>query len=290
MPNIRLLSEPDNETIHPQALRAKLPLGRHPALRQGDTATEYESLWAAALEGGQVDRSFKTRLAGRLLRTTPRIELDKTFTGSRDRPTARLRAAAVIAGSASAPPPTDDGFRVLVKSVHVSLALEWISHRFSPTVMILVRDPLDVAASWLDLGLVRPWLVIPQEEARELVDPAALPRFSDKLPLVAWASVNVGLLTLALDRVADRHPDWPRFDHKDLCVNPELRFREVAERLGLSWTSETRDYLAASNQPGTGYETRRVSTDVPGRWRQRVPTEEADLMEATMQRILRARK
>lgn len=288
--NVRLLSEPDNETVHPYAVRAKLPLGRHPVLGQTDSAIEYERLWAAAFERGEVDRSFKTRLAGRILRSTPRTALDRTFTGPKEPPGARLRAVALMAGAPSTLPRKDEESRILVKSVHVGFALDWISERFAPSIVILTRDPLDVAASWFELGLVRPWLVVPEEEARMLVDPVALPRSSDELPLVAWACVNVGLLTLALEQAANRHPEWPRFDHADLCESPERRFKELADHVGLRWTSAAGDYLTQSNQPGTGYETRRVSKDVAGRWRQRVSGEEADLMESTMQQILGARK
>jgi hypothetical protein len=55
---------------------------------------------------------------------------------------------------ALARPPTGsrEGERLVVKTVHAPLAVEWVYAQKSPRVLVVTRHPLNVVASWLDLG------------------------------------------------------------------------------------------------------------------------------------------
>src|SRR5439155_11407096 len=64
--------------------------------------------------------------------------------------------------------------------------------------------------------------------------------------VAAW---NVGLLTAALKRAADRNPSWVVASHDALCADPEPRFRALVEQLGLEWTEAMGAYLRTSDDP-----------------------------------------
>jgi hypothetical protein len=74
--------------------------------------------------------------------------------------------------------------------------------------------------------------------------------------------------------VAARHDDVVVVDHEALCREPVAEFRALTTRVGLAWTERGIAALAASNQPGEGWSTRRVTAEQPGRWRTRLTAEE----------------
>jgi hypothetical protein len=41
---------------------------------------------------------------------------------------------------------------MVVKSVHGTLALPWLAEKFSPQIVIVLRHPFNVAASYVELG------------------------------------------------------------------------------------------------------------------------------------------
>jgi hypothetical protein len=77
-----------------------------------------------------------------------------------------------------------------------------------------------------------------------------------------------------LESAAQRHPDWLIVSHEDLCADPPGGFKSLCAALGLPWTEEAAAFLAASDRPGKGLETRRVAAEQPTNWsRHLTPTQ-----------------
>jgi hypothetical protein len=267
------INEPDNEWPNTYALKAKLTLGRFPALTEKDAAPRaYQELWRRSFAGLRQGR-YQQALAWKL------DQKDRTMQGlwramcdhANPRLDPRLRLLAWLAR----PPATPLGAeRVMVKSVHAPLALEWISARMRPRILVVLRHPFSVIASWLELG----WGGCAME-----TDPRVRERFAQRwglpqldagasrLQRLAW---EAGLFTCALREGADSHDDWLSVSHEDLCADPIVRFRSLLERVGYPWSPAVEDFLHESDRPGEGWSGYRVAAEQPERWRRRLDVDQ----------------
>lgn len=266
-----LVSEPDNEWPDAFALKAKIGLGRFPVLRQGDPApSAYLELWRRALAGFEGTRA---RPVLRRAMGMERIQRDlwRALCDHRSpRVAPWLRA---LAGSARPPSRRADGLPV-VKSVHAPLAVAWIAARLGPRMVVVERHPLNVVASWLELGWGDCALSSNPGVRRRLEDPLGLPELPpDHSPLagVAW---EIGLFTSALRAAAQAHPEWSTVSHEALCRDPAAGFAGLYRQLGLGWTEDVERFLEESNRAGSGYSTVRVAAEQPERWRRRLTSEQ----------------
>jgi len=215
----RYVHEPDNHLVRPEAWRAKRAFGAHPALSPQQEAPDYHRLWAVAFAGGP--RPSPLYATARLLhRAVPRCghaDLGKRSAGPS---VAALEVAAALAGRLNRRLPIEPAGPVVVKSVHCTRSLEWLSARFAPRVVVIDRHPFGIIASWAALG----WTAFLDR------DPAALRYSIDILdvapprPDATWitrAAWQYGLLTSFLRRALARHPDWEVVTHEALCADPE---------------------------------------------------------------------
>jgi hypothetical protein len=269
--NACLVNEPDNETFNPFAVRAKLPLGRYPVLGENEDAPDdYTKLWIEAFSGWRSrQRSPRAAAARFLMRRLDGMELWNAFCNVRQpRESFRLRTVRALAApqSKTRKPPR----HVVVKSAHGPLAVEWIAAQFRPQVVVVVRHPLNIVASWMDLGWggcsldTNPKIV---ERYMRRWNLPALPASCSRLSRVAW---EVGLLLSVLRSSAEAHPDWRLVGHEQLCSDPTSQFHELFAAVGLQWTDAVELHLARSNRAGTGLVTMRVAADQPERWRKRL--------------------
>lgn len=267
------INEPDNEWPNLFALKAKRGLGRFPVLEEGDAAPRaYERLWDRALAGYRAGRygealAWKLDQGERTMADLWRAMCDH----ANPRLSPRLRLLTLLA---TAPSVRGEPGPVLVKSVHAPLALEWIAARLRPQVLVVLRHPLNVIASWMELG----WGGCALETNPRVRDRFgarwSLPQLgagASRVHRVAW---EVGLFTSALQAAADRHPEWVVASHDSLCRDPEAGFRLLYERLGLVWPESARSYLGESNRPGSGWSMSRVAAEQPDSWRSRLSAEQ----------------
>lgn len=262
----RVVHEPDNETCSPCALRAKTSLGRFPVLAPHDTApVAYHDLWIRAFEG--IGRAVTARwLTAKALLRTADGNLDAAFDQGRQHLSARLRLVSALASRPPAPLPERPGDPpVVVKSVHASLAAEWIVRRWRPKVVVVLRNPLNVIGShvalgWGPSGLDYPFL---QRGLARLAWVPAVQPGATTLHRLAW---QIGVFFGALETAVQRNPDWLVVSHEALCANPEGGFKSLCAALGVPWTAEAARFLAASDRPGKGLETRRVIAEQPTNW------------------------
>lgn len=285
-PGVAWINEPDNEWPNLLALRSKVELGRFPALRREDAATpSYERVWQRALAGYRQGR-YREALAWKLYRRDRERTADDLWRATCDhahrRVSPRLRFLSAIAAAPSVRVPAD---RILVKSVHAPLALEWIGARFSPRVVVVVRHPLNVLASWTELGWGGNGLdtnpTVRERFAGRWGMPS-LPAAATPLQRAAW---EVALFTCALDDALERHPDWLRASHEALCVDATRGFRALHEALGLRWTERADELLAQGDRPGTAFATERVRAEQPDRWRTRLSARQLEEIRSVLREV-----
>ncbi len=267
---VNLVNEPDNETSSPFAVRAKLPLGRYPVLDRHEEAPEdYRTLWIRAFAAQDTGRSPRNVVARSLMRRLNANELWSAFCDvDESRTTLRLRTIRALADAPSRPQGAPR--HIVVKSAHGPLAVEWIAARFEPQVVVVVRHPLNIIASWTELGWggcsldTNPRVV---ERYVRKWDLPVLPSSCSRLSRVAW---EVGLFLSALQESAEAHPDWRLVRHEELCLDPPRQFQQLCVALGLQWTDAAELHLRRSNRAATGLTTMRVAADEPERWRKRL--------------------
>lgn len=269
----RVLHEPDNETCRPFALRAKRALGRFPILAPGDVGPgEYSELWNGAF-AGQGDRRTARWFAARAVLGTAGADVADVFDQSASAIPASLR---LVCALASPPVVEAPERRVLIKSVHASLAAEWIAARWRPRVVVVLRHPLNIVASHLALGWGDSGLDRHPRLPRALARIPGVPRLAPGASSLARLAWQIGLFTAALDAAARRSPGWLVISHDDLCRNPERRFQTLCDELDLPWTAGAAAFLAASNRPGHGLQTRRVAAEQSLRWRRQLNAEQVE--------------
>ncbi|HEV7689059.1 MAG TPA: sulfotransferase [Acidimicrobiia bacterium] len=273
----RVVHEPDNETCSPFALRAKTSLGRFPVLGPSDAAPPaYFDLWSRAFEG--VGRAATARwLTAKALLRTADGDLDAAFDQRQHRFSTRLRMISALASLPPAPLAERPGEQpVLVKSVHASLAAEWVAARWRPKVVVVLRQPLNIIASHVALGWGPSDLDSHALLLGAMGEGARMPAIRpDATPLqrLAW---QIGVFVSALERAVQRYPGWLVVSHDELCRDPAAGFSSLCAALGVPWTADAADLLAASDRPGKGLETRRVAAEQPGNWSRELTVAQVD--------------
>jgi hypothetical protein len=272
------VNEPDGFR-DPFAFRTMLAHGENPVLEPGQPAADLERLWAGALAGGREAGTGRDRLARALYERTP-LEARRAAR-ARGRASGRLRLVAWAAVPRVAEPAAR---HVVVKSVQCPLALEWITHRFAPRVLVVERNPFNVLASWAELDYVR------SDRERAVMAAYARRHWDLDPPAADAARLEVqafafGVQTSALRDAADQHPEWVRTSHEELCVDTPARFRRLAAELGLEWSEAAERFLADSDRDGTPYRTLRRTGEQPDRWRERLGPDQLATIRATLARF-----
>lgn len=251
------------------ALRAKRGHGLQNELAAGATAPDYERLWEGAFAGGEFDRSPRGRAAKFFVDSTSIATRMAAFRG--EKTSLRTRAAMALA----VPLRPRSSENVVVKSVHACLAVEWVAAQFDPHVVVVRRSPLNVLASWKTLGHGGDPKLVAQ-----LAD-VAWRRWKVRVPadgagLAVRRAIVLGVLTGALADGCARHREWTVVRHDDVSAEPVERLRALADAVGLDFSEQAESYVRQSNQPGTGYTTKRVAGTATDKWRTVLTESEAD--------------
>jgi hypothetical protein len=271
----QVIYEPDSEQQDPFAFKAKLPLGRFPVLAANEQApSAYSELWDRAFQGARPSWNLRTAVARRLLERGRKTgELARVQCWSQP-PSLTLKSAAALSVPAAEWTRSE---HLVIKTVHAPLAVEWVSARESPGMVVVTRHPLNVVASWVDLGyrscqLDRNAAVFNRFQGLWDLRPPA--QTAPELTRVAW---EIGLMMSALQVGLARHPEWVEASHDALCMDPPTAFERLLGRLGLEWSTDVEDFVRGSNQPGDDpHGIRRVSHEQPERWRRTLSDEQVE--------------
>lgn len=163
--------------------------------------------------------------------------------------------------------------RILIKDVHTLLALEWLQSCFPGIkIVITIRHPCAVAASWFRLGWKTdksfPRLLHQPELTQAYLNPfqAVLKKaetFWQKMGAFWGASYFVVLNQL------QHHPDWILLQHEALCSAPIVNYQRLFQQLGLRWSPQIQKFLTASTQTQSNqsYGTQRITSQEANKWR-----------------------
>jgi hypothetical protein len=267
-------NEPDTVAHNVYALKAVRHLDVDPVLGADDVATPpYERLWDTFFGAGRPRRlRGRNWLARRLLRGLTAAERRASVRPGGPPASWRQRLAVALAQ----PPRVDPTRAVVVKSVSANFALEWVLARWRPTPVWVRRHPMDAVASRIALPLPTEATELWRALQRADRVPSWCPPPPDDRDSVAVAAWLAGAVMSTCREVAARRDDVVVVDHEALCREPVAEFRALSTRLGFAWTERGAAALAASNQPGEGWSTRRVTAEQPGRWRTRLAAEEQE--------------
>jgi hypothetical protein len=279
-PGTEYVGEPDNPLRFPFALRAcrQLGSGHYPILVPDDDAPDYERLWACAFgltRGGGLD-GLRRAVSRRLLQRSSPARVRSALRG--EAPGLPLRAVERLAVPEEPRRLADD---LLVKSVYAPLSVEWIARRIPLKIAVVLRSPLNILSSWVQLG----WLgrsgddmldLVSEEAQWELTTRWSVPPPESGTSVVARAAWVVGAFSCGLIDAAARNPGWIVIRHEDLCAAPSERYRTLADTLGLTWSEGVEEVLAHMNRPGRGMEPFRVAGELGDVWRTRLTPQQID--------------
>ena len=268
--------EPDNEDNCPAAIHAKAELGRYPCLEPGQEHSAYRQLWEWILSGAP--KTWRFRQARRIL---GRGSSERIFDGDMDLST-RLAAALARNPRPNSVPPG----RVVAKSIHAQLSIEWIADEFEITPLILLRHPASVLASWMEVqlkdGRNSTLESRPEVRAHYAYRWDVPPPGPDPIEKMSW---RIGLLVAALEEVLTRHPEWHVRTHEQLCTDPVAAFRQLFTDLDLPWGDDTEPFLVEFNAPGKGFSNRRVASELSDSWQKRLTDDQLHTLRRTLARF-----
>jgi hypothetical protein len=177
--------------------------------------------------------------------------------------------------------------RPLVKEPHAVFSVEWFAERLASEVVVTVRHPAAVVSSWKRLGwsfdfvnlleqrtLMRDWL----EPFRAEMQAALRP----EKDLVDRVALLWQVIYSVVGRYQERCTRVHLVRQEDLSRDPVEEYAKLYGALGLAFTSEAAQAVAASSSRGNPKETRVESpheTRIDSRanlenWKQRLSDEE----------------
>lgn len=177
--------------------------------------------------------------------------------------------------------------RVVIKDVHICLAVEHVWEKLRPLVIILVRHPCAVANSWANLELqvhFRLRLLLSQERLmQDHLSPfrSHMESTSDYFSEVGayWGATHY-----VLKRLTRRHPEWKWITHEALSLQQAPCFERLLEELGLDLKKRGRESLRGflrrnnrSREKEEGpYSLARVGAIEVEKWKRQLTTEQVE--------------
>lgn len=138
----------------------------------------------------------------------------------------------------------------LIKDVHTCLALEAIDAIIKPQIIIILRHPCGLAASWRKLGYRvdnRIKLLINQKQLVEDWLRPFIPHMTCSHDPFFLIGAYWGATYYILDQQAKFHPNWIVLRYEDLCAAPLFQFRTLCHRLGLNFTHQIESFIVSSS-------------------------------------------
>lgn len=249
-PSVVYNHEPDNELESPLAESLKAGLPRFPYLLQTGTTVNYKKLFLTAfsyrlLPNDHIINSLALKYIG-LGRETKIKNLAVLQTASPQ----SIKTLYWISTLFSRPIPLNK--MVLVKSVHLALALPFIKEHFNPTFILVFRNPLDAYGSQVKLQM--------KDQNRKIYkyhpDTSTDANYISKQSEAFQSGVQMALLYKSMASFAEKNNRAHSIFYEDIIHNPKL-LPALAENLGISESTQMKHFLTKNNQPGHGYQISR---------------------------------
>ena len=298
-PGTAYLFEPDNEGLSPVAWLCKRSLHRFPYLAVDDLADDYQHLWATTLTGPRWMWLANSALGQLLRRKAFEVEagigekcglvyvderMHRVGRPGQVQPyrvdshpiTARLSRLLTAANWEAR-----QGARRIIKSVHASLSLEWIAGRFPVEIVVVLRNPFSLVASYKRMRLPDSYRNLPVQDN-------LLRDWSQYLPTgsrvarpepVDQMAFQIMLMYRIIERQCGAHPEWTLLSHDRLCIAPEPGYGSVFRMLGLHWTGDTDRKISELGGAGERFSPRRIAAQEPSKWKGELTPEEQHSIE-----------
>lgn len=285
--------EPDNEKISPLAWLYKKNNHRFPYLTGTDEADLYEQMWYIILNGSVwiqyinqlsrlLFRNQASSLEASIGEKTGFRYCDESFrTVHANRSPYSVDSHPLVASLirlllAMGRGGNQQKKRLIVKSVHTPLCLEWLTSRFSVLVALVLRNPYSLYASYKRLkmpdGYRNPLFQSTlQRDLRLYISESSLLRVGSYEDYIAF---QIMLFYKVMETQLARHPEWVVISHDRLCINPYDRFKDVFAQLGLTWTDDIVLKIEAHNKQGSGFVPARITKLQPFKWRDELTQDE----------------
>lgn len=274
---------------------AKRKLHRFPFLRAFDEDPDYRSLWTIALSDSQlfwklraisrrwirsheqsVERDIQLRSSADYHRLGSGNERAVTWRNCGAWLLHQMSRCVTTLNSPSKP-------RLVVKTVHALLALDWLVGNFSVEVLFVVRNPFAIYASYKRMNMpdgsrsIQVQRIMADALARENIDIVRIQSLIDDP-----RAFQIGLMYYFFSQQIDRHPTWNIVSHDQLCMAPLERFRELFQQFGLVWSSKTEQQLDSRAKDGGGFNPTRVSVLQPKKWRDELTEQEVSAIQRSI--------
>jgi hypothetical protein len=294
----RLISEPDNEKGSPLAWLSKRDVHRFPYLTPQDHAEDYETMWRAILSGAYREPAQRLFRRFYLRRRQPALE---AWVGDRTgvryinttllhvpskgnvpplRPDPSSFQARWMSQALRGNPSFRNGDKLLIKSVHAPLCMEWLASKFAPNLCVVLRNPHSIFASYKRLRL-------PDRYRNLLIQPALQRDFPGLLSdsrlyirdFTDCMQMQIVLMLKIMQLQIRNHPEWTLISHDRFCIDPQIRFEHLYSQIDLKWTTTVKDKIADLNRSGEGFKPVRVAQLQPMKWRTELTEAEISSMD-----------
>lgn len=140
------------------------------------------------------------------------------------------------------------GVRPIIKDPIAIFSAEWLDKNFDLAVIVMIRHPCAFASSLKRLdwsfdfshflrqsSLMSQYLAPLEKELREFVD-----REHDIVDQAAMLWKSIYHVVRDYRRI---HRDWIFVRHEDISMEPEVKFREIFNTLGIDYTKTIREFI-----------------------------------------------
>lgn len=286
----RYIFEPDNEGLSPIAWFCKRNIHRYPYLTLNDTAADYHKMWDNIIHGHswawyanaglglfmrRIVRSTMTELEAHMGDKCGFRYVDPSMHWVGPHPrnmpyiAERHPFMVFLARWFLAAKHKEYSRRMIIKSVHTPLCLEWLDFNFPVEMIVVLRNPYSLYASYKRMKL-------PDGQRNILIQSALqndkfkyIPKTVNTLmpQLEDPVAFQIMFIYKIIQTQLGRHPNWRLISHDRLCITPYEDYKSLFDTLGLIWSDATNERLDSLNKPGKGFTPARVSKQEPFRWK-----------------------
>ncbi len=170
----------------------------------------------------------------------------------------------------------------LLKEPNACFSSDFLARRYGLKVIVLVRHPAAVVASFKRMG----W---PSDLDRIVQQKTLIRKYFSKMPLEKYRDrvEEISLLWLivmdVLTRFMEKNKDWILVRHEDLCRHPLGEFEKIFEKLNIFFSKKMKNRIISSTQSETvtpedknPFHLKRNSRKLAGAWQGLLTVEEIE--------------
>lgn len=299
-PDIRYYYEPDNEKVNSYACYFKRDVHRFPFRLEGCEQDDYYLLWKNAFAGMPFKKLNTLLFKFAYKAIVPHIEASiggkvgfvYTCKGMKDispgawkQPFSQARHPFLTATANLfvRRRPHFSNRQILIKSVHSPLCLKWIDINFKPKIVVVLRNPFALYASYKRLFMPDAFRnILVQQDFQSFVKSRLGVCCSPPNGINEEAIFQILLIYKVLANQLHENGHWYFVSHDRLCFNPLEEYQALYAHLGLRLGAKVEEKLDNLNTSGGDFVPKRISRDQPMKWKKELAQKEVDLIEFWM--------